>query len=44
MYTPKEGEKTVLDVYDFEGPGVAMSMYNTEEVRVDSVCEVLEVC
>src|SRR5262249_33916529 len=31
VYTPPNGEKTVLDVYDFKGPGVAMSMYNTDE-------------
>ncbi|KAI5117938.1 hypothetical protein M0805_002051 [Coniferiporia weirii] len=32
VYTPAgEGEKTVMDVYDFKGPGVAMSMYNTDE-------------
>lgn len=34
VYTPKDGaEATTLDVYDFKGPGVAMSMYNTDEVR-----------
>lgn len=34
VYTPATGgEKTVMDVYDFKGPGVAMSMYNTDEVR-----------
>jgi isocitrate dehydrogenase len=32
VYTPKSGgEKTVLDVYDFKGKGVAMAMYNTDE-------------
>jgi isocitrate dehydrogenase len=31
VYTPTQGEKTVLDVYDFKGRGVAMSMYNTDE-------------
>ncbi|KAJ3504395.1 hypothetical protein NLJ89_g7956 [Agrocybe chaxingu] len=32
VYTPKDGKApTVLDVYDFKGPGVAMSMYNTDE-------------
>ncbi|PAV16702.1 isocitrate dehydrogenase [Pyrrhoderma noxium] len=32
VYTPKDGgEKTVMDVYDFKGPGVALSMYNTDE-------------
>ena len=35
VYTPQDGgEKTTLDVYDFKGPGVAMSMYNTDEVRI----------
>ena len=33
VYTPKDGkEPTVMDVYDFKGKGVAMSMYNTDEV------------
>ena len=33
VYTPEGDEKpTVMDVYDFKGPGVAMSMYNTDEV------------
>ncbi|KAF5365303.1 hypothetical protein D9758_005458 [Tetrapyrgos nigripes] len=32
VYTPEGGsEPTTLDVYDFKGPGVAMSMYNTDE-------------
>ncbi|KAJ3900979.1 isocitrate dehydrogenase [Lentinula edodes] len=32
VYTPAGGAKaTTLDVYDFKGPGVAMSMYNTDE-------------
>jgi isocitrate dehydrogenase len=35
VYTPADGGKaTVLDVYDFKGRGVAMSMYNTDEVRL----------
>ena len=34
VYTPEGGSApTVLDVYDFKGKGVAMSMYNTDEVR-----------
>ena len=34
VYTPEDGaEKTTLDVYDFKGQGVAMSMYNTDDVR-----------
>lgn len=28
----------MLDVYDFKGKGVAMSMYNTDEVRCPSDC------
>jgi len=33
VYTPADGKApTVLDVYDFKGKGVAMSMYNTDEV------------
>ena len=35
VFTPADGaEKTVMDVYDFKGKGVAMSMYNTDEVLV----------
>jgi hypothetical protein len=35
IYTPKEGgDKVVMNVYDFKGPGVAMAMYNTDEVSV----------
>ena len=35
VYTPKDGSApTTLDVYDFKGKGVAMSMYNTDEVRL----------
>ena len=33
VYTPANGsEPTTMNVYDFKGPGVAMSMYNTDEV------------
>ncbi|KAG6819929.1 hypothetical protein H0H93_007328 [Arthromyces matolae] len=32
VYTPKDGSApTTLEVYDFKGKGVAMSMYNTDE-------------
>lgn len=32
-YTPKDGGKpTTLNIYDFEGPGIALAMYNTDEV------------
>lgn len=32
VYTPADGSApTTLDVYDFKGKGVAMSMYNTDE-------------
>jgi len=32
VYKPADGaEATVMDVYDFKGKGVAMSMYNTDE-------------
>jgi len=32
QYIPADGgEKQVLEVYDFQGPGVAMAMYNTDE-------------
>lgn len=33
MYTPADGSApTALNVFDFKAPGVAMSMYNTDEV------------
>jgi hypothetical protein len=33
VYAPSDGSpKTTLDVYSFKGKGVAMSMYNTDEV------------
>lgn len=33
VFTPKDGsEKKNLVVYDFEGPGVALAMYNHDEV------------
>jgi hypothetical protein len=33
--TPKDGSTpTTLGVYDFNGKGVAMLMYNTDEVRL----------
>ena len=42
VYTPEGGSKpTVMDVYDFKGKGVAMSMYNTDEVRRPGVRSVL---
>ncbi|KAF9448431.1 isocitrate dehydrogenase [Macrolepiota fuliginosa MF-IS2] len=32
VYTPTDGgAPTTMNVYDFKGPGVAMSMYNTDE-------------
>ncbi|KAG1769838.1 isocitrate dehydrogenase [Suillus occidentalis] len=32
IFSPADGSaKTVMDVYDFKGSGVAMSMYNTDE-------------
>jgi isocitrate dehydrogenase len=31
VYTPKEGEKTTIKVFDYKGPGVALAMYNTDE-------------
>jgi len=32
VYTPRDGSTpTTLDIYDFKGKGVAMSMYNTDE-------------
>lgn len=34
VYTPQDGsEPTVLNVYDFKGKGIALAMYNTDEVR-----------
>jgi hypothetical protein len=33
VYNPADGSATtVMDVYDFQGSGVAMTMYNTDEV------------
>jgi NADP-dependent isocitrate dehydrogenase len=33
VYTPQSGaESTSLDVYDFKGKGVALAMYNTDDV------------
>lgn len=35
VYTPADGSKpTTLDVYDFKAGGVAMAMYNTDEVGI----------
>jgi len=35
VFTPKKGgDKVVLKVFDFKGPGVGLAMYNTDEVRV----------
>ncbi|CDZ97488.1 isocitrate dehydrogenase [Phaffia rhodozyma] len=32
VYTPEAGgEKVVMEVYNFKGPGVALAMYNTDE-------------
>ncbi|CAG9767623.1 unnamed protein product [Ceutorhynchus assimilis] len=31
VYTPDEGEKISIELYRFKGPGVALSMYNTDE-------------
>lgn len=32
VFTPEgSSEKVIMNVYDFKGPGVAMSMYNTDE-------------
>ena len=34
VYTPQGGgAPTTLDVYDFKGKGVALAMYNTDDVR-----------
>lgn len=42
VFTPKDGsEKTTLDVYEFTGRGVAMSMYNTDEVGFFFLCAFL---
>jgi hypothetical protein len=38
IYTPEGGgEPTVMNVYDFKGKGVAMSMYNTDDVRLSLI-------
>lgn len=36
VFTPADGAQvTTLDVYDFKGKGVALSMYNTDDVRTE---------
>lgn len=36
VYTPKDGGQPVtMEVYDFKGRGVAMAMYNTDDVSSD---------
>ncbi|KZT28292.1 isocitrate dehydrogenase [Neolentinus lepideus HHB14362 ss-1] len=38
VFTPASGgEKTTLDVYDFKGKGVALSMYNTDDASPKSI-------
>jgi hypothetical protein len=38
VYIPADGsQKTTLDVYSFKGKGVAMSMYNTDEVSIGHI-------
>jgi isocitrate dehydrogenase len=40
VFTPQDGSKPVsLNVFDFKGSGVAMSMYNTDEVCFSPVAE-----
>ena len=36
VYTPEggQGKQEVMEVYQFKGKGVAMSMYNTDDVRL----------
>ncbi|WP_108658968.1 NADP-dependent isocitrate dehydrogenase [Acuticoccus kandeliae] len=34
-FTPEGGEPETREVYDFKGPGVAMSMYNIDESIID---------
>ena len=37
VYTPADGgEPTKINVYDFKGKGVAMAMYNTDDVSTIS--------
>ena len=43
VYTPAEGGAPVtMNVYDFKGKGVAMAMYNTDDVRA-TVCSYSDV-
>jgi len=43
VYTPADGRvPTKLDVYEFDGKGVAMSMYNTDEVGLNRYATILE--
>ena len=41
MYSPADGgAPTKINVYDFKGSGVALAMYNTDDVRSASRCAV----
>lgn len=31
VYTSNTGEKETFKVFDFEGPGISLAMYNTDE-------------
>lgn len=39
VFTPEgaNAKAEVMNVYDFKGPGVAMAMYNTDDVRISSI-------
>jgi hypothetical protein len=42
VYTPEGGgDPTVMDVYDFKGKGVALSMYNTDEASAVSMRHIM---
>lgn len=38
------GTPTELDVYDFKGPGVALAMYNVDEVCLMTLISVWPMC
>jgi hypothetical protein len=45
VYTPQGGgEPTVLNVYDFKGKGVALAMYNTDDVSPVPSASVVRCC
>jgi isocitrate dehydrogenase len=40
-FEPVGGAKQEIEVFNFKGPGVALSMYNTDEVRTFFFAQIL---